>query len=179
MIPTPNRKRDLSHAYFYAIAADAQCLANKIDQGNDLGIDFKVSKPEKTVLNGKTEYIDCRPALDFQLKSTQLWSLDGKKTIVYDLDARTYNHMHLRTVRKNCAPLVLCILCLAKNTDAFVCNTRVCLSLHNAMYWYVLPPCSPLSNNKSTVRIKIPVTQLFTSGALCAIMDSFLDKGVV
>jgi hypothetical protein len=147
----------MSEAHITAVAAMAG--VNLAVSRRDYGVDGHFREVQK-LEDGS--YSDAGISLDFQAKATVVFKIENEQ-VVYDLDAGAYNKMvsrgHHRTT------LILILLCLPQSPSEWHLITPDGTLLKDRCYWHVLPP-GPLTPNKSSVRIRIPIHQRFTPEAL-------------
>jgi hypothetical protein len=109
--------------------------------------------------------------LDFQAKATTDWELRGD-TIVYDLEAKTYDDMVSRQTSET--TLVLILLCLPRTQAEWHETTGSATTLRHCCYWQILQgePCG----NASTKRIFIPVANMLTADAVRALLAAERER---
>lgn len=160
----------LSRAYVAAVASKARAHMGDITphamtmggEEFDYGIDGSFEVYGET--NGKP--FPKGRGFRFQLKATTRWSLKGK-TIIYDLKGDAYNKL-VRQNREGGDKGVLLLLCIPENLhSAIEINHDHCL-LKRSVYWLVI---NGPDRKNSSVRIRIPVTNLFDDVALVDILD--------
>ncbi|NJM45221.1 MAG: DUF4365 domain-containing protein [Alkalinema sp. RU_4_3] len=89
---------------------------------------------------------------------------DAPSDIIYDLESKTYNDLVLRRSIKTAIPCILLLLALpAEPTQWLICEESQ-LRLQGTCYWAYLS--GPLSENRSSVRIRIPRSQRLTPESL-------------
>ncbi|WP_414676649.1 DUF4365 domain-containing protein [Mesorhizobium sp.] len=137
----------LSLAYIHAVSGRAGVNvsgASVHDYGVDGRLQPLVRRGGRTVENGFN--------LDFQAKSTTRWQISGD-TIVYDLEAKTYNDIVSRDPLAT--PLVLLLMCLPENDIHWLAVDENSAVLRNCCYWMRFAH-GPVTRNVSTVRIYVP-----------------------
>ena len=144
----------MAHIYALAGMAGVNYSTTRYDYGIDGHFNPVVKYGNRMVQTGF--------ALDFQAKATVDWSLKVDK-IVYDLEAKNYNDMVLRTPAES--SLVLILLCLPKNREGWHGATHNETILRHCCYWFLVE--GEPTPNDSTQRIYIPRENLLT---LCANM---------
>ena len=100
MITRQHRQEQLSRAYLHAVAADAGLIfdATSVDYGVDGAIRVVKQHNGRRLLSGHS--------LDVQLKATTNWQVEVN-SIVYDLEAKTYNDLVERFGEARGTPLVV------------------------------------------------------------------------
>lgn len=114
------------------------------------------------------------PCIDIQMKATECFEeQDG--FYIYDLNLRSYNHL-----RDDCvsSPQYLMVLHLPKSVDEWIDECGKGIALNNKCYWLSLRGL-PDSNNKSTVRLKIPKNQEVTVSLLKQLMAEASIMGLI
>ena len=153
----------LSRAYVRAIAGRAglNLAIREYDYGVDGSFDEVVVRQNRRVESGFS--------LSFQLKASTLWQLDSIH-ITYDLEVKTHNDLILRRSIKTATPCILLLLALpADSTQWLICEESE-LRLQGTCYWEYLSG-NP-SENRSSVRIRIPRSQRLTPESLLALMQN-------
>ncbi len=160
----------LSRAYVTAVASKARAHMGEVTphamtmgEGEfDYGIDgsFNVYG----VANGDP-YPKGR-GFRFQLKATKRWSIDGVD-VVYDLKGDAYNKL-VRQNREDGDKGVLLLLCIPENIQSAVEITHDHCLIKRSVYWTVLR--GP-DKDQGSVRVRIPVANLFDDAALVDILD--------
>ena len=98
--------------------------------------------------------------VDFQLKSTTDYHIrDG--FIIYDLRVEDYN----RLIREDDLPRVLILFLMPDDPDQWLNQTPEELCLRRCAYWVSLMGMAP-SGNRSTVRVSVPLTNMFDLNGL-------------
>lgn len=159
-LPEQHLEERLSWAHVLAVAARAG--AEVFESRTDYGIDGTLRAVEKSALG----YLPTGYPLDFQLKASKRYRLDGEY-VVYDLEVRAYNFL----VRQNAnsIPCILLLKALPKEIEAWLQTSPQGLWLAGGCYWALLQ--GKPSNNKRTVRIRIPHGQQFDALALKALLE--------
>ena len=144
----------MAHIYALAGVAGVNYSVKKV---YDYGVDGQFS----AVVNRGNRRIDTGFPLDFQAKATVDWELvDGQ--IVYDLEAKTYNDLALRTPAES--TMILILLCLPKNRSDWHGATCQETIMRHCCYWHTING-EPTSNSR-TQRIYVPSDNLLTPASL-------------
>ena len=98
--------------------------------------------------------------IDFQLKSTTHYTLSGNE-ILYDLRVEDYN----RLVKEDDVPRVLILYLMPSDNSQWLTQSRSELCLKECAYWVCLMG-EPPSRNVSSVRVSIPVANMFDENGL-------------
>ena len=155
MLPRNYRQEGLSRAYVRAIAAHAGVAVTTPE--NDFGIDLYLR--EVIEENG---YFDAGLGrIDAQLKSTTLANVTPTD-VVYDLDIRAYNN--LRRFDQGVFR-ILVVLVLPEEESEWLTSGTEQLILRRSAYWFRIVGF-PETDSKSTVRIRIPIGNLFNVESL-------------
>ncbi len=159
-IPLEHMKEELQYAYTSAVVAKAGATFDppKRDYGTD-GIIHEI----QTLPNGK-----CIPTGRFiacQLKATTTSSLETD-CVVYDMDVEAYNKL----VRwEGPTPCILILFRLPKDPKEWLKSDEEQLLLKRCCYWTHIT--DPLSDNASSIRIRIPRTQTFTPNTVVDLFE--------
>jgi hypothetical protein len=153
----------LSRAYVRAIAGRAglNLAIREYDYGVDGSFDEVVVRQNRRVESGFS--------LSFQLKASTLWQIDSTHAI-YDLEVKTYNDLILRRSIRTATPCILILLALPADTAQWLICEESELRLRGTCYWEYLSG-SP-SENRSSVRIRIPRSQRLTPETLLTLIES-------
>ena len=147
----------LAHIYALAGVAGVNYEVNAYDYG--------VDGTFKEVITRGTRRVDSGFPLDFQAKATINWERVDDN-IVYDLEAKTYNDIVLRSTAET--TMVLILLCLPKNRSEWNGTSCEQTILRHCCYWHILTG-EPTSNT-DTKRIFIPINHLLTPDTLTGLM---------
>lgn len=151
----------LSRAYVQAVCALAGCTAARPDP--DYGVDLTL----RQVKHVGSVFKPIGANVDFQLKSTTAATVTATE-VVYDLDARAYELLR-RATRK--APAYLVLLVLPADSGMWLGQDATRLEIRGGAFWLSLWR-APVVDNVSTVRVRIPIANVFTPSALCRIMEA-------
>lgn len=149
---SPKQKERFSRAWVVAAAAAAN-FTYEIVADDERGVDMTVHSNEHT--------------LDFQLKATSKPDVQDN-FLVHDLDVRTYN---LLRSQQRSGYGVLAVIIVADDTAAWHVMDHGGTSLTRSAYYLPLfgMPSTP---NAATIRLRVPMSNLLTPGAMQAMMDA-------
>jgi hypothetical protein len=149
---SPKQKERFSRAWVVAAAAAAD-FTYEIVADDERGVDMTVHSHDHT--------------LDFQLKATSRPEVQDE-CLVHDLDVRTYN---LLRSQQRSGYGVLALIVVADDTTAWHVMDQDGTSLTRSAYYLPLfgMPSTP---NAATIRLKVPMANLLTPGAMRALMDA-------
>jgi hypothetical protein len=152
----------LSRAYVRAIAGRAglNLAIREYDYGVDGSFDAVLVRQNRRVESGFS--------LSFQLKASTQWQLDAND-VIYDLEAKTYNDLILRRSLRGAVPCILILLALPTDSAKWLICEDTELRLGGACYWDYLS--GSLSDNRSSVRIRIPRSQRLSPESLLSLME--------
>lgn len=125
--------------------------------------DYGVDGTFRPVLIDGNRYYSTGFPLDFQLKASVNWEI-ADNHVVYDLEAKTYTDMVRRRDQEGAIPLILILLCLPDERELWLSISEEMLIMKKCCYWHLIT--GEPSDNTSTVRIKIPTSNLFCPDAL-------------
>jgi Domain of unknown function (DUF4365) len=153
----------LSRAYVRAIAGRAglNLAIREYDYGVDGSFDEVVIRQNRRVESGFS--------LSFQLKASTQWQLDTDQ-VIYDLEVKTYNDLILRRTMRTATPCILILLALPTDPAQWLVCDELELRLRGTCYWDYLS--GNLSQNKQSVRIRIPRLQRLTPESLLILIES-------
>ena len=166
MFPQQIIQELLSVAHVQAIAARAGVSISNFDK--DFGIDGTFR--QLTTIGNRR--FTSGYALDFQLKSSTNYTLESEY-IVYDLEVKTYNDLVQRRLSSDATPCILILKVLPSDLAQWLTTAETGIFLGGACYWHYLQ--GELSQNKQSVRIRIPRVQEFSPESLLRIMTSARD----
>jgi hypothetical protein len=155
----------LSRAYVYAVAGRAGVnLAGSI---KDYGTDGTFRHVQR--VDGKR--FESGWSLDFQLKASKNCGFE-EAFIVFDLEADTYRQ--LLTRRNNGAtPIILIVMALPTDAARWLIHTEDELLMRHCCYWWQVE--GEWSENKASVRIRIPRNQQLTPDGLIDLFGKLKD----
>ncbi len=153
----------LSRAYVRAIAGRAglNLAIREYDYGVDGSFDEVVVRQNRRVESGFS--------LSFQLKASTQWQLDDIQ-VIYDLEAKTYNDLILRRSMRSATPCILILLALPLDSRQWLICEETQLRLQGTCYWEYLS--GRLSENRQSVRIRIPRSQRLTPESLLTLIEN-------
>lgn len=164
MIDT-KRKEELSYAYLLAVCAP-KGIAVERQHHDDDSIDVIIKR--KIVFKDNSCF---NVALGVQLKATSIELKKGNGYVSYDLPVKNYNDICTIGTMKIC----LCVLELPSEIDkCVVCDTEK-LMLHYRMYWHLLDDV-PKTDNRTTIRLKIPDTNLLTPTTVMELVQRIAEE---
>jgi Domain of unknown function (DUF4365) len=163
MFPQQIIQELLSVAHIQAVAARSGVSISNFDK--DFGIDGTF-RQIATIGNRR---FTSGYALDFQLKASTNYTLEPEH-IVYDLEVKTYNDLVQRRLSSDATPCVLILKALPSDSEQWLTTAEAGLLLGGACYWEYLE--GELSQNKQSVRIRIPRVQEFSPESLLRLMTS-------
>ena len=155
-ITLQHTQESLCLAHIYALAGVAG-VNYTIGHVFDYGVDGQF----KTVVERNSRKVDSGFPLDFQAKATINWELRNG-SIVYDLEAKTYNDIVSRTPAET--TLILILLCLPRDQALWHVAEEEVTSLRHCCYWHAFT--GDLTDNENTKRIEIPVANRLTPAVL-------------
>jgi len=108
-------------------------------------------------------------SVSFQLKASTQWQLDSAE-VAYDLEAKIYNDLILRRSMRTATPCILILLALPANSAQWLICEESELRLQGTCYWEYLS--GNLSENRTSVRIRIPRLQRLTPESLLTLIEN-------
>jgi Domain of unknown function (DUF4365) len=151
----------LSVAHVQAVAARAGVSISNFDK--DFGVDGTF---RQTMATGNRRFTSGY-ALDFQLKSSTNCILESEN-IVYDLEVKAYNDLVYRRLSKDATSCILILKVLPSDPNQWLTTAKAGVFLGGACYWKYID--GEPSNNKQSVRIRIPQTQELSPESLLRLM---------
>lgn len=151
-VGSPKQKERFSRAWVIA-AASAADYTYQIVADDEHGVDMTIYSHEHT--------------LDFQLKATSAPEIQGN-CLVHDLDVRTYN---LLRSRRRSGYGVLALIVVGTDTSAWHVMDDCGTSLTRSAYYLPLYGM-PETSNTTTIRLKIPMSNLLTADAMRTLMSA-------
>jgi hypothetical protein len=153
----------LSRAYVRAIAGRAglNLAVREYDYGVDGSFDEVVVRQNRRVESGFS--------LSFQLKASTQWQLNDAQ-VVYDLEVKTYNDLILRRSMRTATPCILILLALPSDSMQWLICEETQLRLQGTCYWEYLS--GSLSENRQSVRIRIPRSQRLNPESLLTLIEN-------
>ena len=160
MLTIQHIQEDLSKAYIQAVSARAGVNLSLGSQSHDYGVDgafHQVALVHRRHAGREvTRRVNSGFNLEFQCKASRDWQ-EERDSIVYDLEAKTYNDLIYRSGQHRATPLVLILMCLPQNEEEWLLLTERELSLRKCCYWHRLT--GQETGNDATRRIRIPKSQ--------------------
>ena len=161
LLTDADQKEFLSRTYVTAVATRAGYITSIPVPDRD-GIDLRIQ-------GGGV----MRPALDLQLKATASLRSSHNGMYRFDLPRSNYDTLRLATQ----TPRLLVVLDLPSDQRQWLSVSTDQLTLRRAAYWTSLADCSE-SDNKSSVTVSVPASNLFDVRAVRALMEQS-RKGVI
>ena len=165
MLPRNQRQESLSCAYVRAVAAQAGVVVCEPD--NDYGIDMSLRAV--TVCHGC--WRDIGPQIDLQLKSTTRADL-GDTHLSYDVPVVNYDDLREAGVQ---TPRWLVVLVLPDEEARWLSQSAEELVLRHCAYWLSLAG-SPATTSHSTVRVFLPLANVFSVAAIQGMMQQVRER---
>ena len=159
-ITVEHQKESLGNAYVHAVIARAGY--NSAGRSEfDYGIDGKILD----VINRGGRYCENGVGLSYQLKSScDVIFRDGK--IYYDLEAKNYNDLVSPRIM---LPSILILFVLPETQEDWLTISDNTMTMKKCAWWRSFEGL-PQTDNSSTIRISIPIKQVFSPESLTAIM---------
>lgn len=167
MITDEHRQEQLSRAYVHAVAAHAGLIFEPATE--DYGVDGSV----RVVKENNGRRFVAGHSLDLQLKATTSWSV-REDSVVYDLEAKTYNDLVTRFNEPRGTPMVLVVLCLPANEKEWLTVLPDQMILRHCCYWCRVGGLR--TTNTATQRIKIPNKNILDQASLADLLRK-VEKG--
>ncbi len=161
-------KEELSRSYVKSVA---NFLGYKIEiPERDHGTDCRVIEVTKMNRGNNMRYQESGRKIDIQLKATTEESVEIEGDFIkYDLEAKTYNDLIFRLKGVNF--LVLIVFILPKNKKDWVSCLDDELILRKNAFWFLLSDIDDETDNKSSIRIKIPLKNRFSFDSIQQLFD--------
>jgi Domain of unknown function (DUF4365) len=162
VLTEPQIIESLSRAYVRALAGKAglNLSVREYDYGVDGNFDEITIRDKRRVESGFS--------LSFQLKASTLWQRDDN-TVIYDLEAKTYNDLVLRRNFRMAVPCILILFALPPDSSQWLIYDEEEMRLRGSCYWDYLS--STPTENRQSVRIRIPRQQRLTSESLLDLIE--------
>ncbi len=154
------QKEEFSYAYIYAIASAAGCICQRTTTPLDrLGVDL--------IITGIAERgLPNFPILYLQVKCTSRDILN-ENSLRYPLNIKNYEELSANNAYP---PRIIIVVTVADRPKDWLQQTEAQLCLKRCAYWISLKGAAP-TDNKETVTISIPRTNIFSVDALTTIMQ--------
>lgn len=146
-------EEQISKAHVDAIVAQSGGVCDSI--GQDHGTDLSV----RGVKEVDGQLIDWGPLFEIQLKASINWTVSGDY-VKYDMEVSAYNKLIERNSGDSSVVCLLVLCCLPKLQRDWLSVSESELILRNCCYYKLISGAR--NKNKSSVRIKVPRSQLFT-----------------
>lgn len=170
MITREHTQEALSTAYVHALAGMAG-----VNIGTRTLFDYGVDGSFHPVKISNGDRIQTGHPVCFQVKASTNWCF-RKEFVVYDLEARAQRFLTDR--ERGEALAILILLCMPKEPVDWLAGHERFLRLRNCCYWYLPVPGELPSENKSTVRIRIPRSNVLTPSSLRDLMAFARQKAL-
>ena len=156
MMPDNFIKQELSRAYLRAVISRSGHDLNFTDP-DYRGVDGTIENP---LLRGVNR-------IDFQLKSTTVYTSKGS-IIEYDLRVQDFNTL----IKEAEIPRILILFTMPIDEAEWLTLSADELCLRRCAYWVSLMG-KPISINKSTVRVSLPMSNVLDRNGLGAVFAQF------
>jgi hypothetical protein len=153
-LPTEHLLDELATAYVQAIAAAGSAT---IAVSRDYGVDGTL----KHIVKVKDRFIESGFPVEFQLKGTASAAFDNAY-VNCDLKVRNYDLVVTRA--PFATPIYLFLVCFGPDADSWMRQERDQLVLRARGFWW--SQTGAPTDNSSTVRIRIPISNRLTSSAI-------------
>ena len=162
MLTEPHIIESLSRAYVRALAGKAglNLSVREYDYGVDGNFDEITIRDKRRVESGFS--------LSFQLKASTQWQRDDN-TVIYDLEAKTYNDLVLRRNFRMAVPCILILFALPPDSSQWLIYNEEEMRLRGSCYWDYLSGAP--TENRQSVRIRIPRQQRLTAESLLDLIE--------
>jgi hypothetical protein len=167
VLPRNLRQEALSRAYVRAIAAHAGVICGATE--NDLGFDLLL----RAVESDGQHHWDSGPQLDLQLRSTTQAGMRDAE-VIYDLDVRTYDLLRRDSIVR---PRLLVLLVLPEDEAQWLTQSVDELIARRCAFWMSLRGAAP-TTNQATIRLAIPLANIFSVAALHRLIDEAREEDV-
>jgi Domain of unknown function (DUF4365) len=154
-------KERLSIAYVTAVAARAGCELMEVHVDRN-GVDGTIRAIKGTPVK-----------IDVQLKATSSPTVEADH-VLFDLDVATYNVLRTTVVQ---APQLLVLLLLPDDSLQWLAGDELSLAFRKCAYWLNLYG-EPETTNSTSIRVRLPRTQMFHPTALADLMQRAHAKAV-
>lgn len=108
--------------------------------------------------------------VDCQLKSTVDWEIKNN-LVIYDLEVKNYNDLVIRYNTTPDIPLYLILLCLPREKENWFHLSINELILKKCCYWYRVSCEDKYSDNKNTVTVKIPLSNILEPATIISMLS--------
>lgn len=154
------QKEEFSYAYVYAVASAAGCICQRTTTPLDkLGVDL--------IITGIAEQsLPNFPILYIQVKCTSR-NILNENSLRYPLNIKNYEEL---SANNTYPPRIIIVVTVPDRPNNWLEQTEAELCLKRCAYWISLKGAAP-TDNKETVTISIPRTNIFSADALTTIMQ--------
>ena len=149
-LPENDVKSRISEGCFWAVGSYARLKLQKVSGEDDSGVDYRLIKQ----IQRNNKLSDMGSILDFQLKSTSNWELDGDH-VKYSLRSKNYNDIISRNIEGG-TRLILILMCLSPESGQWISFEEMKINFSSCIYWYHTDSMDLLPNEDSTKLIEIP-----------------------
>lgn len=161
-ISKTKQQEQFSIAYIRAIVAVAGYALEEIIVDED-SVDCSITQ------RGNERTFPIIESLRVQLKCTYAHK-PNSEDLIYPLSVKNYNDL-----RRNCInPRVLVVLHIPKNFEEWIQQNENSITLNHLAYWKSIKGM-PETQNKDSVSIKIPTTQVITIDTLRNLMNKLAN----
>lgn len=138
---------------------------------DDYGEDFEIK--ELKVVNGNQRALNTY--FKIQLKSSTTWSIRDSE-IVFDLESKTYNDIVLHN-QQSTTKLILVLMCLKFDSESWCSIDKDFIKIENSLFWFHTDSLE-MTANEATIRIKVPLNQVFNEAAIKYLIETFKIKAI-
>ena len=118
---------------------------------------------------GIASYEGRRSRIDFQLKATTQYTVRSS-SVIYDLRVENYNQLAVSSH----SPRVLILFTMPANDNLWLSQNHNEMCLRGCAYWASLAGMPP-SRNTSTVRVSLPMANIFDADGLSNMFSQLHD----
>jgi hypothetical protein len=154
------QKEEFSYAYIYAVASAAGCICQRTNTPLDqLGVDLIITGIAESGLPNF-------PILYLQVKCTSRDILN-ENSLRYPLNIKNYQELSANNAYP---PRIIIVVVIPDRVNDWLQQTEAELCLKRCAYWLSLEGAAA-TDNKESVTISIPRTNIFSAETLIAIMQ--------
>jgi len=164
LIEETKKKCRIGEGCLYAVVSNSGYFIKRTNLEDDYGTDFEIK--ELIELNGKKH--DVNTFFKIQLKTSSNWSINDDH-ILYDLDADAYNSIILHN-QKGTTKIILVLMCLENESINWCLMDHTYIKFQNSLFWFYTDS-ELFTNNSSTKRIRIPITQVFNEESIKTLIE--------
>ncbi len=162
MISPQHIEESLSISYVNAVVSKAGQVFQRLER--DYGVDGEVRRVDSI----EGSLIDTCAIFACQLKASKNWS-ENEDDIIYDIKAEAYNRL-VEQNKRGTIPCLLLLMCLPEDDKEWLIINENELILKKSCYYYKV--AGERTENKSSVRIRIPKKNLFDCFAVNNLLES-------